>query len=141
MWFSPFPCDLTAGELLPLLEECAERAEALRREGAEVVLVTGGELSLFARGFLPGDDFLSRIALVAGRGPELPGLLRAVPERVNAFLAEAVAALRAHPGTDAARATAREWAQRATSHLTALADSPARRALETYAATVADRVA
>jgi heptaprenyl diphosphate synthase len=56
-------------------------------------------------------------------------------------LAEAVAALRAHPGTDAARATAREWAQRATSHLTALADSPARRALETYAATVADRVA
>lgn len=94
VWYSPFPCDLTAEELLPLLADCADRAEQLRRGGAEVVLVTGGELSLFAHGFLPGDDFLTRIALVAGRGPELPGLLQALPERINAFLAEAVATVR-----------------------------------------------
>ncbi len=56
-------------------------------------------------------------------------------------LAEAVAALRAHPVTEAARATAREWAHRAATHLAALPPSPAREALEVYAATVADRVA
>ncbi|WP_432541655.1 polyprenyl synthetase family protein [Kineococcus sp. SYSU DK002] len=56
-------------------------------------------------------------------------------------LARAVAALRAHPATDAARATAREWARRASTHLAHLPASPAREALETYAATVADRVA
>ncbi|WP_337060362.1 polyprenyl synthetase family protein [Kineococcus sp. G2] len=55
-------------------------------------------------------------------------------------LAEAVAALRAHPVTRAARATAREWAERATTHLVDLPDGAARRALETYAGTVADRV-
>ncbi len=52
-------------------------------------------------------------------------------------LAEAVAALRAHPVTEAARATAREWAHRAATHLAALPPSPAREALEVYAATVA----
>ena len=55
-------------------------------------------------------------------------------------LAEAVSALRDHPVTEAARASAREWAHRAATHLLALPDSPARRALEIYAATVADRV-
>ena len=56
-------------------------------------------------------------------------------------LAEAVAALRGHPVTEAARTTAREWAQRASTHLAGLPDSPARQALQTYASTVADRVA
>ena len=57
----------------------------------------------------------------------------------DAVLAQAVAALRALPTTQAARTTAREWAERATRHLLDLPDSPARRALEAYAATVADR--
>ncbi|WP_432573656.1 polyprenyl synthetase family protein [Kineococcus sp. SYSU DK005] len=55
-------------------------------------------------------------------------------------LAQAVGALRAHPVTRAARATAREWARRATAHLVDLPDCAARRALQTYAGTVADRV-
>jgi heptaprenyl diphosphate synthase len=55
-------------------------------------------------------------------------------------LARAVAALRVHPVTDEARRTAREWADRASTHLADLPASPAREALETYAATVADRV-
>ncbi|PRY15933.1 polyprenyl synthetase family protein [Kineococcus rhizosphaerae] len=58
----------------------------------------------------------------------------------DAVLAEAVAALRRHPVTDQARRTAREWAHRASTHLAALPPSPAREALETYAATIADRV-
>ena len=41
--------------MLALFADCAERAERLRRRGAEVVFVTGAELSLMNTGFLPGD--------------------------------------------------------------------------------------
>src|SRR3954451_24355949 len=41
VWFSPFTCDLTTDELLAFLADCAERAERLRQQGAEVVLLTG----------------------------------------------------------------------------------------------------
>jgi hypothetical protein len=53
VWFSPFTNELTTDQLLDLLADCAERAEWLRKRGAEVVFVTGAELSLFTRGFLP----------------------------------------------------------------------------------------
>ena len=98
VWFAPFPCDLTSEQLLPLFAECADRAEELRRHGADVVLVTGGELSLFARGFLPGDDFLTRIALFTRHGPDLQSQLSDLPPRINAFLAEAVDTVRARFG-------------------------------------------
>ncbi len=41
VWFSPFTNDLTTNKLLALLADCAERAERLHRQGAEVVLLTG----------------------------------------------------------------------------------------------------
>jgi hypothetical protein len=94
VWLAPFPCDLTTEQMLPLFTECAARAEDLRRHGADIVLVTGGELSIFARGFLPGDDFLTRTALFTTNGPELPSLLRAVPARLNTFLAEVLDTVR-----------------------------------------------
>src|SRR2546425_10980518 len=47
VWFSPFTNDLTTDELLALLADCGERAERLHHQGAEVVLLTGAELSLF----------------------------------------------------------------------------------------------
>src|SRR5712691_3266615 len=62
VWFSPFTCDLTTDELLTFLADCAERADRLRRSGAEVVLITGAELSLFTKGFLPGDAIADRLA-------------------------------------------------------------------------------
>ena len=65
VWFSPFTCDLTTDELLDFLTDCAERAERLRRQGAEVVFVTGAELSLFTVGFLPGDTLKDRLDLLA----------------------------------------------------------------------------
>jgi hypothetical protein len=52
------------------------------------VLVTGGELSIFARGFLPGDDLFARTAHLTTPGPDLRSLLGAVPARLNTFLAE-----------------------------------------------------
>jgi hypothetical protein len=61
VWFSPYPLELTAGEILSLLADCAERAERLRAGGAEVVLVTGVELSIMNQGFLPGDSVGGRL--------------------------------------------------------------------------------
>ena len=89
VWLSPFTCDLTTGQLLDLLADCAGRAERLRRQGAEVVFLTGAELSLFTAGFLPGDRLDDRLRLLTAPR-RLRELLAEVPARVNAFLAEAV---------------------------------------------------
>ncbi|PRX49466.1 hypothetical protein B0I33_103503 [Prauserella shujinwangii] len=97
VWFSPFTSDLTTGELLAVLADCADRAERLRREGAEVVLVTGAELSLFTRGFLPGDTLDDRLALLA-EPVRVREAMAAVPARLNAFLGEAVEVVRARFG-------------------------------------------
>src|SRR4051794_13180175 len=41
VWFSPYPLELTAGEMLSLFIDCAGRAERLRQQGGDVVFVTG----------------------------------------------------------------------------------------------------
>ena len=56
VWFSPYPLELGPGEILALFADCAERAERLREGGAEVVFVTGVELSVMNQGFMPGDS-------------------------------------------------------------------------------------
>jgi hypothetical protein len=65
LWLAPFPVDLDAGELPAYLADCAADAEDLRpgiEGGPEVVLVLGCELSLSARGFVPGDTWAQRAA-------------------------------------------------------------------------------
>jgi hypothetical protein len=62
VWFSPFVCDLDPDELVEHLAGCARRAELLRRAGADVVLVLGGEISLFCSGFVPGEGLQGRLA-------------------------------------------------------------------------------
>jgi len=94
VWFSPFPCELAAEQLAPLFADCADRAEHLRRTGARVVLVTGCELTLFAAGFLPGDNVYQRIAGLQSPGPELYAAFGAMAARLNGFLAETAAAAR-----------------------------------------------
>jgi hypothetical protein len=93
VWFSPFTCDLSTDELLHFLSDCAERAERLRRQGAEVVLLTGAELSLFTRGFLPGDTLQERLDLLTAPH-RLRELLPHVPARINGFLCQAAARVR-----------------------------------------------
>jgi hypothetical protein len=93
VWFSPFTCDLTYQEMLDLLADCAERAERLRRQGAEVVLVVGAELSLLNKGFLPGETIGERMELLADL-QRLRALIVEIPARVNDFLGEAVAVVR-----------------------------------------------
>jgi hypothetical protein len=97
VWLSPFTCDLTTDQLLELLADCARRGERLRRQGAEVVFLTGSELSLFNVGVLPGDSLDDRLALLSAPH-RLREVLPLVPARVNRFLGEAVARVRGHFG-------------------------------------------
>lgn len=97
VWYSPFTNGLTQAELLDSLADSAARAERLRRAGAEVVFLTGSEISLFTAGFLPGDTVEERTGILTD-----PQTLRAaLPDlhaRINAFLGEAVTATRARFG-------------------------------------------
>ena len=97
VWLSPFTNGLTQGELLDLLADCAERAERLRRNRAEVVLLTGSELSLFTVGFLPGETLEERLALVADPLRVRP-MIGEVRARINHFLRQAVEVVRARFG-------------------------------------------
>lgn len=94
VWFSPYPLELTTDKILTLFADCAERAERLRAEGAEIVFVAGVELSIMNRGFIDGDNVNERIggllASPEGRGERLAG----VSQRLNIFLGEAVANIR-----------------------------------------------
>src|SRR5438094_1773231 len=97
VWFCPFTNGLTMDGLLELLADCAERAERLRQNGADVVMLTGSEVSLFTKGFFPGDTLEERLALLADplRVRQMIGEVRA---RMNDFLRRAVDVVRARFG-------------------------------------------
>ncbi|WP_283134979.1 hypothetical protein [Rhizohabitans arisaemae] len=93
VWFAPFPVDLPDQDTLAFFTDCAERAEAVRRGGAEVVFVTGCEYTTFGHGYLPGDTYTERMdAMMAG----LTWLdsLNTTKGRFNAFLAESAETVR-----------------------------------------------
>ncbi|GID28611.1 hypothetical protein [Paractinoplanes brasiliensis] len=90
VWFSPFPCEQTAQELLPYFADCADRAEA----AGAAVFVAGCELSLFDAGFLPGADTFARINSLSGGDPEAVGRLGDASAAVNRLLADAAATVR-----------------------------------------------
>jgi hypothetical protein len=94
VWFSPYPLELTAGEILSLFTDCAERAERLRKRGADVVFVTGVELSIMNRGFVPGDTLDDRLGLLLSQPGHQRERLREISVRVNDFLGTAVAMVR-----------------------------------------------
>jgi len=94
VWLCPFTNGLTPDELLDVLAECAEHAERLRQRGAQVVMVTGSELSLFTAGFLPGETLAERLALIADPVRVRP-LIGEVRTRVNDLLRRAVHVVRA----------------------------------------------
>jgi hypothetical protein len=97
VWFSPFIHELDQEELLVLLADCADRAERIRVHGAEVVMVTGAELMLFTRGFLPGESLQDRLDALSE-----PMVSRAVfsklPTLLNDFLSRAIDVVRARFG-------------------------------------------
>jgi hypothetical protein len=96
VWFSPYPLELSIGEILELFADCAERAERLRRTGAEVVFVTGVEISLMNKEFLPGETLEERLGgLLAVESELRPKRFAELSNRVNEFLGTAVTAVRA----------------------------------------------
>jgi len=94
VWFSPYPLELTEAEMHALFADCAERAERVRRRGAAVVFVTGAELSLMAKGFLPGETQRERLELLLGRPDRRAALVGETSARVNDFLTDVVGAVR-----------------------------------------------
>ncbi|WDZ86099.1 hypothetical protein [Micromonospora cathayae] len=94
VWYSPFTTDLDRDEMLAFLADTAERAERIRRGGAEVVVAAGAEASLFVRGFLPGETFYDRLELFTPSNTELPAILAAVTGPLNDFLRAATATIR-----------------------------------------------
>ena len=94
VWFCPFTNGLTQKEVLDLLADCAERAERIRRPGAEVVMVTGSELILFTTGFLPGEKLEERLALLADP-LRLRSMIGDIRARFKEFLRSAVEIVRA----------------------------------------------
>ncbi|WP_256975141.1 hypothetical protein [Streptomyces sp. CS159] len=94
VWFSPYPLELDPEQILTLFRDCAERAERLRQRGAEVVFVAGVELSVMNRGFLPGQTPEERVARLMSPPERRADTIRELGVRVNAFLRDAVAAVR-----------------------------------------------
>src|SRR6185437_871654 len=94
VWFSPYPLELAPADILALFADCAERAERLRKSGAEVVFVAGVELSIMNPGFMPGDSTGERLGLLLGDAGQRAQKLAGVRARVNEFLGEAVALIR-----------------------------------------------
>jgi hypothetical protein len=97
VWFCPFTNGLTQDELLALLGDCAERAEGLRRRGADVVMLTGSELSLFTQGFLPDGTLAEKLALLTDPARLRPVIVD-VRARLNDFLERAVDLVRGRFG-------------------------------------------
>ncbi|MEU8787332.1 hypothetical protein [Streptomyces sp. NPDC048637] len=98
VWFAPFPVDLTPEELLPFFADCAERAEAVRAGGAEVVFVAGCELSAFGAGFIPGESYRDRLQAMTTADLDWWMSLGPVQDRLNSFLAETAALVRTRFG-------------------------------------------
>jgi hypothetical protein len=98
VWFAPFPVDLPPEGVLSLFADCARRAEAVRRSGAEVVFVAGCEISAFCDGLLPGDTYMDRIRAMVTADMEWWAALGSAQERLHDFLTEAAATVRAHFG-------------------------------------------
>src|SRR5581483_1465306 len=97
VWFCPFTNDLTSDQVLELLADCAERAERLRQRGANIVLLTGSELSLVTVGFVPGANLAERVAVLT-EPHRLRALLPEVRARMRDLVKQAVDVVRARFG-------------------------------------------
>jgi hypothetical protein len=97
VWFCPFTNNLTSEEFLALLPDFAERAERVRSRGADVVFLTGSELSLMTAGILPGETLPDRAASLADPHG-LRALIPGVRGRTNELLSKSVDVVRARFG-------------------------------------------
>lgn len=83
VWIQPRLFETTQDEIADALAGVADRAEELRREFGDVALNVGCELTLSAKGFLPGASFSRRGMLL----PVTSWLLPRANRRLRVFLA------------------------------------------------------
>jgi hypothetical protein len=93
VWYCPFTCGLTIGELTNFLVDAAERAERIRSSGAEVVFITGSEISLCHHGFFQEETLKDRLALIT-KPLQFREQLPQVQQKMKAFLANTVQLVR-----------------------------------------------
>ncbi|WFE25563.1 hypothetical protein O7623_19490 [Solwaraspora sp. WMMD791] len=93
VWYCPFTNDLTVEQLLEFLLDAADRAERIRRQGADIRFLTGSEISLMTIGLMPGRTLTERAATYADPA-RLREIMPAVQQRTNALLARAAAGVR-----------------------------------------------
>jgi hypothetical protein len=93
IWYCPFTCGLTVDELSTFLIDTAERAERIRSSGAEVVFITGSEISLFNNGYFKEDTLGERLALITNP-VKFREQLPQVQQKMKAFLSDAVEGVR-----------------------------------------------
>ena len=93
IWFSPYPIGLSVDEMHALFVECAESAERLRAEGADIVFVTGVELSVMSSTFLDGDSINTRVARLLA-DPDRPQRMAALNAQLDTFLRDVVSSIR-----------------------------------------------
>lgn len=93
VWYCPFTNDLTTDQLLAFLLDAAERAERIRREGANIRFLTGSEISIMTIGLMPGATLTERTAILADPA-RVREIVPAVQRDTNALLATAVAGAR-----------------------------------------------
>lgn len=60
VYFNPWKMDADIEQTRAYLAEASETAEQLRREGVDIVFVTGCELTIFTNGIYPGGSFMER---------------------------------------------------------------------------------
>jgi hypothetical protein len=93
VWYCPFTCGLTINELTSFLIDAADKADRIRRSGAEVVFIAGSEISLFNVGFLKEETLAERLALITN--PEkFREQLPQVQQKMKVFLADVVQQIR-----------------------------------------------
>jgi hypothetical protein len=98
VWFSPTLQYSNQDNTLKYITQAAETAEKLRAQFPNLIFVAGCELSLFTSGFVEGDtgpDRIKNLFSPLSMVKNILGLKRAYNTRLNIFLTEAVAGIKA----------------------------------------------
>jgi len=93
VWYCAFTCGLTIDELARFLIDAAERAERIRSSGADVVFITGSEISLINKGFFKEETLTERLALITNP-LKFREQIPQVQAKMKVFLADVVQQIR-----------------------------------------------
>ena len=93
VWYCPFTCGLMIDELARFLIDAAERAERIRSSGADVVFITGSEISLINKGFFKEETLAERLALITNP-LKFREQMPQVQAKMKVFLADVVQQIR-----------------------------------------------